>query len=73
MGQVGSVLDVNQRVIIIIYPLKRKYNTISIERSMKFGSIIHRGGNNQLVSYIDYDYHIIITNIIGIKVLIILY
>jgi hypothetical protein len=32
-----------------------------------------RGGNNQLVSYIDYDYYIIITNIIGIKVQIILY
>ena len=35
--------------------------------------IIGSGGNNQLVSYIDYDYDIIITNIIGIKVLIILY
>ena len=32
-----------------------------------------RGGNNQLVSYIDYDYNIIITNIIRIKVQIILY
>ena len=32
-----------------------------------------RPGNNQLVSYIDYNYNIIITNIIRIKVLIILY
>ena len=31
------------------------------------------GGNSQLVSYIDYDYNIIITNIIRIRVLIILY
>jgi len=36
-------------------------------------SRVARGGNNQLVSYIDYDYYIIITNIIRIKVQIILY
>ena len=36
-------------------------------------TVANSGGNNQLISYIDYDYDIIITNIIGIKVLIILY
>ena len=43
------------------------------ERSAVTREALGRGGINQLVSYINYDYHIIITNIIRIKVQIILY